>query len=85
VDTLVVVSWNNDRSWVSDGSWSRSNLAGRLEACTNLRGTELKRIVRRLLAREVMEVPVSSRELAEPAAHVLESMGATVAFQHGTP
>ena len=37
--TLVVVTWDNAEAWASDGAWSRSNLAGRLGACTSFRGT----------------------------------------------
>jgi hypothetical protein len=49
-----------------------------LEQCTNLRGAELKRLARRLLNKEIMEFGISSSVEAAHAAHVLESLGATI-------
>jgi hypothetical protein len=52
-----------------------------LGQCTNLRGTELKRLARRLLNKEIMEFGVSSSVGAAHAAHILESLGATIEFR----
>jgi hypothetical protein len=85
METLVVESWNAEMAWDSDGSWSRSNLEDRLRACTRFQPTELKRLARKLLAREPVEFSITGREIAESAAHILESMGATVRFRSGAP
>ena len=47
MDKFVVTGWTDERAWASKSSWSRSNLEQRIAACTTLRGTHLKRFVRR--------------------------------------
>ena len=85
MDKFVVTGCADEKAWTSKGSWSRSSLERRIAACTTLRGTELKRFTRRLLARELLECAVLDRARAEPAIHILESMGASVTFVHSTP
>jgi hypothetical protein len=75
---FVVVAWDEQKRWVGPGAWNRSTLVDSLSQCTNLRDVELKRLARRLLSRELIEFPISNSEWASHAAHVLESLGATV-------
>ena len=70
-----MTGWTDERAWASQGSWSRSTLEQRIAACTMLLGTDLKRFVRRLLARELLECEVLDRVRAESAIHILESHG----------
>jgi hypothetical protein len=81
MDILVISSWQESKRWVGEGAWTRGYLADCLQACTDYREVETKRLARRLFAKEVLDIPVRSQELASRAVHVLESMGATVVFR----
>lgn len=73
---LIVSGWQPSLSWAD--SWSRSNLAQRIGTCTSLSKTEVKRLVRRIAARENLDIEILDVARAQPAIHALESMGAAI-------
>jgi hypothetical protein len=78
VPQLIVAGWEPSKAWVQPDSWSRGNLAERIGACTSLGRTEVKRLVRRVAARETLDFEILDIDRAQPAIHALESMGATI-------
>lgn len=46
--------------------------------CTDLKGTELKRIARLLMKKELDKIENINKEKAEPIRHTLESSGAEI-------
>jgi hypothetical protein len=82
VSVIAVVAWDEQKRWVGPGAWSRSTFVDSLGRCTSLRGAELKRLARRLLSQELMEFDISSPEEAAHAAHILESLGASIEIRY---
>jgi hypothetical protein len=78
---LVVNGWDEAKRWVGSNAWPRSSLIDSLERCVNMPTTDIKRIVRSLLKREKMQIPIRNRETAAHALHILESQGAMVTFE----
>jgi hypothetical protein len=81
MSVFAVVNWDEQRRWVGPGAWSRSALVDSLGRCTSLSGVEVKRLARRLFNREILEFSVSGPAEAAHAAHILESLGATIAIR----
>ncbi len=75
---LVIEKWSDDLAWASSSSWSLKAYCHRVSTCTSLKGTELKRVSRALMRREISEIELSSPEKAEALIHALESSGAKV-------
>lgn len=75
---LRIESWSEDRRWAGEASWPLKAFVHRLALCTSLRGTELKRIARGLMKKELFEVGDINPEKASALIHTLESLGATV-------
>jgi hypothetical protein len=78
---LVIERWAENNAWASSGSWSLKVFGSRAALCTRHKGTELKRITRSILKRELFEIYLSKPEEAGPLIHTLESMGAQVCIQ----
>jgi hypothetical protein len=83
--TLLIESWSEERRWAGENSWSLKVFCDRLAMCTDLHGTELKRIARNLMKHEISEIDNVNAEKAEPLIHTLESLGAKVAFKWSQP
>lgn len=81
--TLVIHRWVTELGWASPGGWPFAVLCDRIEQCTLLRGTELKRIARRVMKRESITIELVSVESARALLHTLESLGAQVSVQEG--
>ncbi len=81
--TLVIHRWVPELGWASPSSWPFAALCDRIEQCTLLRGTELKRIARRVMKREAITLELVSLESARALLHTLESLGAQVSVQEG--
>ena len=69
--TLHIKSWSKERAWASENSWPLKVYCDRIQMCTNLRGTELKRIARSLMKQELTELEVTNKEKAEALRHTL--------------
>jgi len=78
VATLYIKSWSNERAWASEGSWPLKAYCQRIQICTDLSGTELKRVARLLMKKEINKIENINKEKAEPIRHTLESSGAEV-------
>lgn len=81
--TLVIHRWVPELGWASLSSWPFAAFCDRIEQCTLLRGTELKRIARRVMKREAITLELVNIELASALLHTLESLGAQVSVQEG--
>ena len=81
--TLVIHRWVPELGWASPSSWPFAALCDRIEQCTLLRGTELKRIARRVMKREAITLELVSLESASALLHTLESLGVQVSVQEG--
>jgi hypothetical protein len=79
VAMLVVERWNSELGWAS--SWTLATLCDRLEQCSNLHGTELKRVARRLYRREVVSIDSIDLDRATALLHTLESLGASYSIR----
>ena len=77
----MIQSWDEKRKWASENSWSFDAFCDRVSLCTSLKGTELKRLTRKIKNREINEIEVIDKETANPLIHTLESLGAKVAFK----
>lgn len=75
---LHVKEWSDAMAWANSSSWSLKNFCHRIEICTNLHGTELKRVARQVMKKEPFELNLADSEKAEALIHTLESMGARV-------
>ncbi len=78
---LVIEKWNEDQRWASHNSWNLESFCHRISLCTQLRGTELKRVARKIKNHELNEIEVLNKEAANPLIHTLESLGAKVVFK----
>jgi len=76
--TLHIKEWSDAHAWASANSWSLKTYCQRIEMCTNLHGTELKRIARLVMKKQLFELDLTNSEKAEALIHTLESMGASV-------
>lgn len=74
--TVVITEWQDDASWVGESAWNLDAFCDRLQRCTPLRGTELKRVARGLKKREIARLEEVDIERANPLFHLLESLGA---------
>jgi hypothetical protein len=75
---VAIVGWDEDQRWVGPGAWSREIVADSLRQCMELRSTEAKRLTRRLLSKESLELEVVALERARQLVHILESLGAKI-------
>ncbi len=73
-----MIAWDENKRWSGPGAWNRSTLVDSLARCTALHGTELKRLARRLLSKELIEFDIANASEATHAAHILESLGAKI-------
>lgn len=75
---LVIERWSDDHAWASNNSWPLKAYCHRVGLCTDLKGTELKRISRALMKKELLELHLSKPDNANALIHTLESSGAKV-------
>ena len=75
MSTLLILEWNDDEAWVMLGAWSLSAFVERIGSCTELKGTELKRVARGVRNRELFQIENICVEKANPLFHTLESLG----------
>ncbi len=78
MSTLYIKSWSNERAWASKGSWPLKAYCQRIQDCTNLKGTELKRVARLIMSKELHKIENVNKEKAVAIRHTLESSGAEV-------
>ncbi|VEE16531.1 Uncharacterised protein [Ectopseudomonas mendocina] len=76
--TLRIESWSAELGWVEESHWSLESFVYRLGLCTNLKGTELKRVARNIRKKELLEIKIISAESANALIHTLESIGAKI-------
>ncbi|MCW9014295.1 MAG: ribosomal protein L7/L12 [Gammaproteobacteria bacterium] len=76
--TLHIKSWSKERAWASSGSWSLKAYCQRIQNCTDLQGTELKRVAKLIMNKELKTLENVNKEKAEAIRHTLESSGAEV-------
>lgn len=79
--SLVIHRWVPELAWASRSSWPLAAFCDRIQPCTLLRGTELKRVARRVMKGEATTLELVSAESAGALSHTLESLGAQVSFQ----
>jgi hypothetical protein len=79
--SLVIHRWVPEHSWAGSNSWPLAAFCDRIQQCTSLRGTELKRVARRVMKREPMTLELVNVESAGALLHTLESLGAQVTVQ----
>ena len=79
--SLVIHRWVPEHGWASRSNWPLAAFCDRIQQCTLLRGTELKRVARRVMQGEAMRLELVSVESASALLHTLESLGAQVTFQ----
>jgi len=79
--SLVIHRWVPEHSWAGSNSWPLTAFCDRIQQCTSLRGTELKRVARRVMKREPMTLELVNVESAGALLHTLESLGAQVTVQ----
>ncbi len=78
---LHIKEWSDAHAWASGNSWSLKAYCQRIQMCTNLKGTELKRTARLIKKRELLKLDLSDLKKAEALIHTLESMGASVEIE----
>ena len=78
---LVIHRWLPEQGWASSGSWSLAALCERIQQCTLLRGTDLKRVARRVMKGDTLTLELVSAASASALLHTLESLGAEVSIQ----
>lgn len=76
--TLKISNWESKRAWASENSWDLTAFCDRIESCTNLHGTKLKRIAKAIKSQELLQLDNVKLEKAEPIIHTLESLGAKI-------
>ena len=77
---LVVNNWSDDLNWVDETHWPLKAFCYRIELCSKLRGTELKRVARSLKNKEITELNDIDPGKADPLINTLESLGANVSI-----
>ena len=78
---LFIESWSEDRRKAGKNSWPIKALCYRLNLCIPLADTDLKRVARGLLKKEIMELEGINVEAANPLIHTLESLGAKIVIK----
>ncbi len=81
MEILVIEEWSEEKRWAGENSWNLKSFCHRISLCTSFKGTELKRIARKLKNKEVHELEVNSKETATALVHTLQSLGAKVVFK----
>ena len=81
MELLVIEEWAEEKRWAGESSWNLKAFCHRISLCTSLKGTELKRIARKLKNKELYELEVNSKETATALVHTLQSLGAKVDFK----
>jgi hypothetical protein len=79
--SLVIHRWVPELGWAGPNSWSFAAFCARIQQCTLLRGTELKRVARRVMKGDAVTLELVSAESASALLHTLESLGAQVSIQ----
>ena len=85
MSTLVIREWQPERGWASPSSWPLSAFCQRIQMCTRLRGTELKRVARAVMKKELLVLESVDDDKASPLLHTLESLGAQAHLRSDTP
>ncbi|MEM7402087.1 MAG: hypothetical protein AAF304_09080 [Pseudomonadota bacterium] len=75
---LLIEKWSDNKRWVSANAWNLDSFCYRIELCTQLRGTKLKRTARSIRNKELMELNGVNKEKAGSLINALESLGAKV-------
>ncbi len=78
---LRITEWNENQGWASTGSWNLKAFMDRISMCTNLHGTNLKRISRGIKNREILQLDNVESDKAGPLIHTLESLGAKIKIE----
>lgn len=81
MERLVIEEWAEEKRWAGENSWNLKSFCERISMCTSFKGTELKRIARKLKNQEINELEVNSKETAMALVHTLQSLGAKVVFK----
>ena len=79
--SLVIHRWVPELGWASHSSWPLAAFCDRIQQCTLLRGTELKRVARRVMKGDTLTLELVSAASASALLHTLESLGAEVSIQ----
>lgn len=79
--SLLIHRWVPELGWASRSSWTLADFCDRIQQCTPLRGTELKRVARRVMKGDAVTLELTSTDSASALLHTLESLGAQVSFQ----
>jgi hypothetical protein len=75
--TLRIKAWHPDKAWAS-GGFTRHILLKRLQSVSEIRGLSLKRATRRILQREVVDIPIRDQADTQTLISYLVSFGAEV-------
>ena len=75
--TLRIKSWRQDKAWASDG-FTHDILFKRLERVAEVRGVALRRLARRILRRDSVDVPLRSEADPQTFISYLTAFGAEV-------
>lgn len=82
--TLVVEGWDRSRAWFpGTESYVKNMLLKHLQLSSPMPRTEAKRMVKQLLARELLSVALVDGQYAHAMRHWLESLGAQVQIVAG--
>jgi len=77
---IVIIDWSQHPGWVDESHWPLKAYCDRIGLCTNLKGTELKRVSRELRAKAISELEISHPEKAGALITTLQSIGAEVSI-----
>jgi hypothetical protein len=77
---LIVNNWSDNAGWVEESHWSLKAYCYRLGLCTELKGTNLKRVAKSLRNKEVSEIGDIKPDKAGAIINTLESIGANVSI-----
>ena len=78
--TLHIKAWHPDRGWAGEGGFTHLIVSRRLESIASVRGVALRRLTRRLLRREIVDVPLRDGADPETFLSYLAGYGAEVAI-----
>ncbi len=76
--TLRILKWDNDSPLENVSGWPIKGFEIRLSECTNLRGTDLKRTLRKISQKKIMEINICRADKILSLTDYFEYYGAVV-------
>jgi hypothetical protein len=73
---VIITGWNSAKAWAGHSSFTRNIVGGRLARVSTFRGMDLKRLVRDMVRRHCVTIPIKPNTDTQTFESFLQSQGA---------